>query len=213
MSIERWRWGRRLARQPRVYRTRDDGHTMLLQRVRPGENLRATGAGAVEILTVLGALARRIHVVVRAGTFGALVDAAEAASWRAALSDARDRHELDRLLAPRAHDRLLHLDLHWLNALRAGTGWVAIDPKPLIGDPCAEVFAFLDGPPLTAIPPGRSEARRHVKRLIEIYAAAAVLDLTGSRAGCGCAQSPTRSNQARQAPKAAQLTQLADALS
>ncbi|MDT9682802.1 aminoglycoside phosphotransferase family protein [Streptomyces sp. TRM76323] len=48
-------------------------------------------------------------------------------------------------------DRLLHWDLHYANVLaplpgsptRGRAGWVAIDPKPLAGDPCFELLPAL----------------------------------------------------------------------
>lgn len=47
-----------------------------------------------------------------------------------------------------AGDRLLHWDLHYQNVLAAlpGSGrepWLAIDPKPLAGDPCFDLFPAL----------------------------------------------------------------------
>ena len=161
---------------PRVYGTRDEGRTLLLERIRPGAHLPAGPADAERILEVLGTLARRLHVPVPAGTFGSLAASANARSWRDSLADPRDRDELADLLSPVGDERLLHLDLHRLNALSTGGGWVAIDPKPLAGDPCAEVFGFLDGPPLTSLPAAEPAARVHVTRLIAVYATAAGLD-------------------------------------
>lgn len=42
-----------------------------------------------------------------------------------------------RTLGPNAGRQLVHTDLHFMNVLHgtAGRGWVAIDPKPLAGDP------------------------------------------------------------------------------
>ncbi|MFD5632042.1 aminoglycoside phosphotransferase family protein [Streptomyces sp. NPDC127072] len=41
-------------------------------------------------------------------------------------------------------DRLLHWDLHFENVLAAGREpWLAIDPKPLAGDPCFELLPAL----------------------------------------------------------------------
>ncbi|GHH85917.1 hypothetical protein GCM10018793_55730 [Streptomyces sulfonofaciens] len=41
-------------------------------------------------------------------------------------------------------DRLLHWDLHFGNVLAGGREpWLAIDPKPLAGDPCFELFPAL----------------------------------------------------------------------
>jgi fructosamine-3-kinase len=54
-----------------------------------------------------------------------------------------------------ASDRavLLHGDFLDKNALRSGTGYVAIDPIPWIGDPCSDVGFFAAGhpPPATIL--------------------------------------------------------------
>jgi streptomycin 6-kinase len=44
-------------------------------------------------------------------------------------------------------DRLLHWDLHYQNVLAPADSreaWLAIDPKPLAGDPCFELLPALD---------------------------------------------------------------------
>jgi streptomycin 6-kinase len=38
---------------------------------------------------------------------------------------------------------LLHQDLHGGNVLRHGDDWVAIDPKPLVGDPTFDVASLV----------------------------------------------------------------------
>ncbi len=159
---------------PHVLASRDDGLTLLLERVRPGHDLRH--ADAAEIVRTLGALCPRVHIPVTPGQFKRLGAGSEAASWRRALAGTRELAELERLLTPSGDDRLLHLDLHWLNALRGPNGWLVIDPKPHVGDPHADVFAFFDGPPLGALPDGRRAAREHVLTLTELYARAAGLD-------------------------------------
>jgi streptomycin 6-kinase len=53
---------------------------------------------------------------------------------------------------------------------------VVIDPKPMIGDPHAEVFGFFDGPPLETIPGGRAAVREHVRRLSDVYARVSGMD-------------------------------------
>ena len=159
---------------PRVLGTRDNGLTLLLERVRPGYDLRH--ADAPEIVRTIGALCPRVHLVVAPGRFGRLGEGSEADSWRRALVGTRELGELERLLTPTSDDRLLHTDLHWLNTLRGPDGWLVIDPKPHMGDPHADVFAFFDGPPLSAMPTGRRAARDHVGTLTEMYARAAGLD-------------------------------------
>jgi streptomycin 6-kinase len=161
---------------PRVHGTRDGGLTTLMERIRPGQNLRDTGADAMAIVTTLGGLCPRIHLADQDHRFRALRDAGDTAGWRRRLAGGPEGEELERLLAPSAADRLLHIDLHWLNALRGPAGWVVIDPKPVIGDPHADVFAFFDGPPIDALPDGRAATRERVRRLTEAYARAARLD-------------------------------------
>jgi streptomycin 6-kinase len=159
---------------PHVLAARDDGLTLLLERARPGHDLRH--ADASEIVRTLGALCPRVHLAVGPGRFRQLGEGSEAASWRRALAGTRELGELERLLTVTGADRLLHLDLHWRNALRGPDGWMVIDPKPHVGDPHADVFAFFDGPPLGAMPDGQRAAREHVRTLTEMYARAAGLD-------------------------------------
>jgi hypothetical protein len=161
---------------PQVHGTRDGGLTILMERIRPGRNLRDTGAGALEIVQTLGGLCPRIHLAGQEHRFRRLRDGTDVDSWRRPLAGTREGDELERLLEPGDGDRLLHVDFHWLNALRGPAGWVVIDPKPLVGDPHAEVFGFFDGPPLEAIPVEGAAAREHVRRLTDAYARAAGLD-------------------------------------
>ena len=176
---------------PHVLATRDGGLTLLLEHIRPGHDLSHAEPGrvpalpgrksspppdAAEIVRTLGALCARIHLAVTPGRFRQLGEGSQALSWRRALDGSRELHTLERLLIPTRDDRLLHTDLHWLNALRGPDGWVVIDPKPYVGDPHADVFAFFAGPPLRAMPDGRREAREHVRALTELYAREAGLD-------------------------------------
>lgn len=57
----------------------------------------------------------------------------------------RDCAAAVREVAGEPADRLLHWDLHFGNVLagESGTGWVAIDPKPLVGDPGFELLPAL----------------------------------------------------------------------
>jgi len=161
---------------PALLGVRDGGHTLLLERVRPGLSLRDTGAGAQEILQTIGALCRRIHLRVEHHRLPTLAEHAREDGWFDALAGTPECAELQRLCASSAADRLLHVDLHWLNVLRGADGWLAIDPKGCVGDPCAEVWALFDGPPRTGIPCDPAAARAHVRRLVDVYARAAGLD-------------------------------------
>ncbi len=195
---------------PEVWGTRDDGLTLLLERVRPGASLRDTGAGAEAILRTIGTLCPRIHLPVDPGSFPRLRDHARAERWLTALGDARERDELARLLEPDATHRLLHTDLHWLNALRGKAGWMVIDPNPCVGDPHAEVFAFFDGPPLSGISADPAEARRHVARLLGVYANASGLD--PDRLGTWVRLRALTLLAGSGPPKRAQLARLIDAV-
>nr|WP_239144517.1 aminoglycoside phosphotransferase family protein [Streptomyces sp. SID14515] len=112
-------------------------------------------------VTVLGAvLARLAAVPAPEGlrTLGDVVERMLAAVPDAVglLADEADRRLLGdcaaavREVAGEPGDRLLHWDLHYDNILagRADTGrageWVALDPKPLAGDPGFELFPALD---------------------------------------------------------------------
>ncbi len=172
-ALELWA---RSGTAPQVLGVRDGGLTILMRRISPGQNLRDTGADADEIVATLGSLCPRVHVEAAPGAFAHLRDGAEAAAWRRALADSREHDELERLMVADPRDRLLHIDLHWLNVLRGPDHWVVIDPKPYVGDPHADVFGFFDGPPLSSIPRQRAAAREHVRRLTDRYARAAGLD-------------------------------------
>jgi streptomycin 6-kinase len=58
---------------------------------------------------------------------------------------------------------VLHGDLHHFNVLRSGDGWVAIDPKGVVGEPAYETGALLRNPKPTLLDepdPGRILRRR-----------------------------------------------------
>ncbi|MFE2294192.1 aminoglycoside phosphotransferase family protein [Streptomyces sp. NPDC059452] len=117
-------------------------------------------AGARDAVGVLGeVLARLVAVPAPDGlrTLGDAVERMLVAAPEAAgrLADASERRLLAdcaaavREVAGEPGDRLLHWDLHYDNVLagRADAGrageWVALDPKPLVGDPGFELFPAL----------------------------------------------------------------------
>ncbi len=157
---------------PGVIAARDHGTTLLLERVRPGDPLGESGASADEVVATIGALCRRIHVradgLGEAG-FPTLAEHAARDGWLRSLTGTREQGELAALLVPRTGDRLLHVDLHALNVLRGPGGWLAIDPKPCIGDPCAEIYGFLDGAPLDELPGDRAPARAWLRARLAQY--------------------------------------------
>jgi len=123
---------------------RDDGFTLLLERLVPGDLLEAAGLGVVDTLAELGRLAARLHA---AGPPPAGWDLPGPAPGRATLSahpilrDALDRlHDVD----PRGHEMLLHGDLHARNVLQHGDSWKVIDPHGQRGDRHAEVQPLLE---------------------------------------------------------------------
>ncbi|GAA2409532.1 aminoglycoside phosphotransferase family protein [Streptomyces pulveraceus] len=84
----------------------------------------------------LGDLAERM-LAAAPGAVAELADAAEARLLADCAAAVRE-------VAGEPGDRLLHWDLHYGNALADGAGrWVAIDPKPLVGDPGFELLPAL----------------------------------------------------------------------
>ncbi|MFW0785208.1 aminoglycoside phosphotransferase family protein [Gordonia sp. CPCC 206044] len=143
---------------------RDDGFTLLLERLVPGTTLDWADVSWDERLDVLGTLVRRLH-----STRSPVPDSVPhigddySRDWRRALGDSP-------LLDPSAEDVLLHADLHGANALRHGADWRAIDPHAVRGDRHADVWALID--PLAPVAPDTRTAWSWVER----YAAAANLD-------------------------------------
>ncbi|WP_043615140.1 aminoglycoside phosphotransferase family protein [Nonomuraea candida] len=132
--------------------------TMLLERLDGGRSLSAEPdvMRALEILT--GLLRRLVRRPAPEGTRGLdevarrMLDRVDPALAR--LPRERDRHwvrhcagavaELAAEPAPPGGDRLLHWDLHYDNVLAAEREpWLAIDPKPLAGDPGFELLPAL----------------------------------------------------------------------
>jgi streptomycin 6-kinase len=128
--------------------------TLLLERLEAARPLSALpdDLRAVRILAEL--LARLVAVPAPAGLrvlrdiAWAMVDQASQAVQ--ALREHRDRRLVQtcaavvRELAPDAGDRLLHWDLHYDNVLAGQREpWLAIDPKPLAGDPGFELLPAL----------------------------------------------------------------------
>lgn len=68
--------------------------------------------------------------------------------------------------------RLVHFDLHYENVLGRGTEWVAIDPKPLSGDPHCELSPML----LNRFEELAGDVRAGLRRRFETLVDAALLD-------------------------------------
>ncbi|WP_069811258.1 aminoglycoside phosphotransferase family protein [Streptomyces sp. TP-A0874] len=134
--------------------------TMLLERLDADRSL-ASLPDDTEALRVLSGLLARLTahpapegLRTLTGIAKALLDRAEQAL--PALADPADRRLLGdcaarvrELLGEPPGDRLLHWDLHHDNVLAAPATaadrgpWLAIDPKPLVGDPAFELFPAL----------------------------------------------------------------------
>lgn len=84
------------------------------------------------------------------------------------------------LSASPAERRLLHGDFHQDNVLAAGTGWRAIDPKGIIGEPAAEVGPLL----LNQLPanPDPATLGRLLQRRLDVLSDALGLDRERLRA-------------------------------
>ena len=153
----------------RLIDTDVDHGALLLERIRPGTHLPGNeDPGAIEVAaSLLGALHR---APLPAFLFPALQQTftrMERRARRDAAYEQRTRNEPDRgqpglqrlPLARAAATRLsqsppgtvlLHGDFLAKNLLWNGTGYVAIDPIPSIGDPCADVGFFAAGYPPAA---------------------------------------------------------------
>lgn len=159
----------------RLYAHDPDRRALLLERCLPGTAL-ADDCRPDEALPVLASLVRRLAVPAGA-PFRSLAE--EAGHWAVSLEahyDAAGR-PFERLLLDAAlaylrelpgsqpEQVLLHQDLHAANVLRAEREpWLAIDPKPLVGERAFAVAPIVRGSEL-----GHSEARvRHrLEHLVE----------------------------------------------
>ncbi|MGH1551224.1 aminoglycoside phosphotransferase family protein [Streptomyces sp. L7] len=133
--------------------------TLLLERLDATRALTHEPDTRAAALVIAGLLARLTTVSAPPELHRSLGEVAAAMLERtpAALPripDPSDRHLIEdcaaavREVATEPGDRLLHWDLHYDNVLGTGDGnrgqWLAIDPKPLAGDPGFELFPALD---------------------------------------------------------------------
>lgn len=116
-----------------------DRWALLLERCHPGTPL------VDDVVEPLASVNERLWEAPTDGPFRTLADEI---TWHAGLIDERRHHRvvpddvIDRvlvlqqeLLASTDRHVLLHADLHCENVLLSARGWLAIDPKPLVGDP------------------------------------------------------------------------------
>jgi streptomycin 6-kinase len=165
---------------PRLLGSRDDGFTLLMERLEPGTPLNETGAGWEEQLELVGGLAARLHGQGHPGDgFVSMSDFCN--DWRGGLAELPDvLAEFERLVAPAADDVLVHTDLHGGNALLHGADWKVIDPKGVRGDRHADIWALLE-PDSPALPADPGAAAETAWSWVTRYAAAAGMD--AGRAG------------------------------
>jgi streptomycin 6-kinase len=171
----------------------DERRALLLERCDPGDQLwRVTDEAESDV--VAAAVLRRLwRPVPDDHVFRPL--AGEARRWGAELPRRWERHArpVERVLLDRAvgwigelvastddggDPVVLHQDLHGGNVLRAGRGpWLAIDPKPLVGERAFDVASLLrDRRPERAVDP--APVRRMRRRLDRL---GAELDLDRER--------------------------------
>jgi streptomycin 6-kinase len=171
---------------------------LLLERCRPGEQLwalededaaNAAAAGVLEALWRPPAPGHPFRTLAGEARRWLLVLPAR---W-AALGRPCPKAVLDEGLAwlaqpPAGPEVVLHQDLHGGNVLRQGGGWLAIDPKPLVGEPAFDLASLLrDRRPALAADPA---PRRRMQRRLDVLADATGLDRERLR-GWGLAHSLT----------------------
>jgi streptomycin 6-kinase len=127
----------------RLLRHDRERRALLLERARPGHELSGLADDAATAAAV--AVAKRLWRPAGA-PFRSIHD--HVPRW---LENARD-HPLAPLARElyerrdKRNDTLVHGDFHHHNVVRSGRGWLAIDPKPYLGEPEYDVASFLWNP-------------------------------------------------------------------
>jgi streptomycin 6-kinase len=156
--------------------------SMLLERLDAGRSL----AGVRDDLAALQELSEilvRLNAVPAPAGIRRLSDVASAMLDRVpAEALARDCAAALAEVLPDRRESLLHWDLHYENVLaRPGDGtWVAIDPKPLAGDPGFELLAALHNRWADVVAGG--DVRRAVRRRFDLMTEVLGLDRHRARA-------------------------------
>jgi streptomycin 6-kinase len=174
---------------------RDDGFTLLLERLQPGHPLEDAGIDLEQRLTEIGRLVARLHTAGSPPSSFIHVRDFEP-SWEIPAGD---------------EEVLTHLDLHAGNALRAHDGWKAIDPKGVRADRHADVWALIDPLTLEDFPRDAGQAEATAARWLERYAQAAEMDLDKAREWTRIRAS-AEAQQVHDPDWAAALRRMADAL-
>ncbi|MCC2308154.1 aminoglycoside phosphotransferase family protein [Cellulomonas chengniuliangii] len=149
---------------------------LLLEQVVPGTPMTASTTPAAELLGAAAAVHRALLAapVVGLADLPAMADVCRA--WSEGLTDRAGRaaaegdldldgtlverahHLLDELPGTTGHHAVVHGDLNPGNLLLGLDGeWVAIDPKPMVGDPAYDLWPLLEqvDPPFRAADPAR----------------------------------------------------------
>ena len=142
----------------RVLQHDRDRRALLLERLVPGTT--AWEVDEDEATRAVADVLRRLAIEPPPGhPFRPL--AAAAREWADDFPEVRST--VDELLVDPTPQVLLHQDLHGGNVLRRGDAWVAIDPKPLVGDPAFDVASLVrDRRPI--------RDRRVVERRLDVLA-------------------------------------------
>lgn len=156
---------------------------LLLERALPGESLKeAFDLDDPEAIEITCRIMRKLHQapLPEKGTFSTLKERLLILDryWEIPVSTLKRAREIrDYLLDTCTAPVLLHGDLHHENIIRSKSheeGWVAIDPKGLIGEACYDVPAFIRNPipDLMLLP----EIAYVLRERIEIFAELMELD-------------------------------------
>jgi streptomycin 6-kinase len=142
----------------------DDGFVLLLDRCEPGHDLLSHVTDSAKRSALLARVMKRLwRAPPASGPFDHLKDVATG-PWRREpdLEDPalvrRAAEVTDCLLADPPDEVLLHGDLHPENVLLAGESWLAIDPKPLVGERAFDLAQWLCNLVKSLLRAGRADA-------------------------------------------------------